>query len=284
MFKFFSLFCFSLISLTTACSQNNSSTQPVSQQSGTKKLDSIPNRWVLNEQQGEKLLLDSYWGSHDTIINANPLLGSDVGNCKSCFMNVQHRYYNSTLSPENKEHCRLAKDLTQMYNGLFDTLNASQALLISPQNKVGDITLQAYKKTKNKKEITTNIIPTLLDTIQKLPHSSGYYCIAVGIAARFHLTHLIIDYRDSTAIKYYMFDNFGLGGKYLPSQTLASLTQHAMTAEEVEKYYRNYLAIAVGKFLKSKTLKNATISYGKDWPSYERPLYSEVYFVNPFIH
>lgn len=226
-------------------------------------------------------LVAAHDGARDKRTNFHENLWTPAGGCKSCFMNIQHRLYGSVLSPDSVEHCKIAKELSTMVNAMYCKTDVSQQLLTPPKYKNKPLTYQSYLKVDDRKKITTGIIDFITDTIKSFTDSTGYYVMGIGVASRYHLTHLFLDYTNPNQPKWWLFDDFGIGGVMHPKLNYTELQKKSMTPHEVENYYRKYLRIAISGYKKSKTLKNATTAYGEDWPPYERPLYAEIYFITP---
>ncbi len=258
-----------LIEITHVYSQERSDT------------DSPQNPYAITDSIWREALVAGNNGACDKKTNYHESLWTPAGGCKSCFMNIQHRLYHSVLSPDSAEHCRIAKDLTTMINATYCQDDACGPHLVSPKNNDTSLTYQQFIKVADKEKISTGIVEYLLDTINQLPDSNAHYIIAIGIASRYHLTHLYLDYTNPEKPKWWLYDDFGIGGAMTPDLTFDELQARSMTAAEVEAYYRKYLGYAINAYSKSKTLKNPTVAYGQEWPAYERPLYAEMYFIVP---
>ena len=236
------------------------------------------NSFKLSDSLAAHILKQAYLGSHDNATNYHPQLSGPAGGCKACFMNIQHRIYGSKLSPSNPEHRRIAFDLMNMRNAFYDSSHSYGPFLVSPH--IGDKPLyyQDYLKVKDQNNIKTHITEFIKDTIKKLENPFGYYVLGVGVASRYHLTHLVVKYEIDSTFKWYLFDNFGFAGKPTSKEVWNSTF---MKESEVEKYYKKFLKTAVKAYKKSPTLKNESIAYGRTWKPYQRPLYAELYFWKP---
>lgn len=234
------------------------------------------NLYQIDSLRWQKYLDAAFKGSHDLNTNKNTKISSKNGACKISFMNIQARMNDQRIDPNDVKTQKTALDMSQMENGFYESTSRSKYILIDPILNDDVLTLKRYITSNNRKDINVGITTHIKTELLKDSITNGYFAFAFGVAAGYHLFHLLIDVR-SSEIDWYLFDDFGINGQMIENLKPEEYSKSSMTENEVSDYLLKYLHHAAYIYQKSKNLRNPVTIEGKTWSGGDRPLWTKFY-------
>ena len=182
------------------------------------------------------------------------------------------------IDPNNVKTQKVALDMSQMENAFSDSTLRSEFILITPTLNDTPISLKSYLTSKDRENIDIGVVTHIKNQLKKDSITNGHFVFAFGVAAGYHLFHLLIKVK-SSKIDWYLFDDFGINGLMIENLDSQEYDQYSMNESEVSNYLMKYLNHASYIYRSSNNLKNSVSIEGKTWNSGDRPLWTKFYVI-----